>query len=635
MRRGTWLARAGALLLTAALLLGAVPAAHASEAETVWLTGRFDSPAYPGRELSFQFPYRDDYFTLPATNYHHPLAQCTLGMAVSAFRAADLDLDRKDAYIRDYLAQAGFGDIVSQQFDEEPRADTIATLLASKTLQDEEGEFLLVAAAVSGGGYEDEWLSNFSFGDDSVHQGFFEAAFTVFQRVFDYVDEHAGGRRVKLWMGGYSRAAAVSNMAAVLALSAEQIAPEDLYVYTFATPNNIRLDSVETQLDLDCDYSSIYNVVGMFDPVPSIPFPEWGYHKLGTTFYLPAQETTPDYMTRRQPVAEVYQSITGAAYTNNPEANWFIQKLYQLIFDMARTAGSYQAELEEVIQKAWTNRSSSIQLLGSLCSALSQGGEIDAMLLDEAPSADTLLSVFLYDLAMEKLGFRPSSWNDLGLMMQLFYEHCPEVYVSWMMSQSDPADLFVVDTDYRRVFLDSQIGYALLDEDGQSVETVCAASLGRTTMLTVPADRTYILALSGGKAGQRIKVVEYSAGSLHYAYQLFTIESADCAYELTLPMEFWSTRDDGGLVRVPEGERVSPSVQALDRAQIHPSAVFEIEDSGFAASYALNIALGLAVFLLLVIVAVLVAVIVTLLRKSRKKVPAAAGQNENGGDPHE
>lgn len=635
MRRGAWLTRTGALLLTAALLLGAAPSAFAAEPETVWLTGRFDSPAYPGRELSFQFPYRDDYFTLPATNYHHPLAQCTLGMAVSAFRAGDLDLDRKDAYIRDYLTQAGFGDMVSQQFDEEPRADTIATLIASKPLQDEEGEFLLIAAAVSGGGYEDEWLSNFSFGDDSVHEGFFSAAYTVFQRVFDYVDDHAQGRRVKLWMGGYSRAAAVSNMAAVLALSAEQIAPEDLYVYTFATPNNIRLESVDAELNMDCDYSSIYNVVGMFDPVPSIPFAEWGYHKLGTTFYLPAQETTPDYMTRREPVTEIYRSITGSAFSNNPEANWFIQKLYQLIFDMTRTAGSYQEKLEGVIQEAWTNRASSLKLLGAICSTLSHDGDIDAMLLDEAPSADTLLSVFLYDLAMEKLSFRPSSWNDLGVMMQLFYEHCPEVYVSWMMSQSDPAGLFVVDTNYRRVFLDSQIDYALMDEDGQAVETVCAASLGRTTMLTVPSDRTYVLALSGGKAGQRIKVVEYSAGSLHYAYQLFTMETPDCAYELTLPMEFWSTWDDGGLVQVPEGERVSPAVQALDRTQIHPSAVFEIEDSGFLASYALNIALAAAVVVLLAVVALLVICLVIVLRKTRRKTPAGAGEIENGGTSHE
>ena len=631
MRGQSWSARLGSALLATGLLLNALPAVRAEDGFT-WLTGRFDSPAYPDRELSCAFPYRDEYFSIPATDYQHPLAQCTLGLAVSAFRAADLELDRKDAYIREYLAQAGFGDMVSQQFDEPPSADTIATLIASKTLRDEEGEFLLVAAAVSGGGYEDEWLSNFSFGDESVHNGFFNAAFEVFERVFDYVETYAGEGRFKLWMGGYSRAAAVSNMTAVLALSTEQVAQEDLYVYTFATPNNIRLESGDVELDgVDC--GSIYNIVGMFDPVPSIPFAEWGYGKLGTTFYLPAQETTPDYMFRRSPVAERYREITGAEYTNNPEANWFIQKLYQLMYDMVRTAGSYQAELKGVIDEAWVNRSSMLQLLRALCGVLSRDREVDAMLAGEAPRADNLLSVFLYDLVMEKLGLRPSSWNDLSLMMQLFYEHCPEVYVSWMLSQEDPSALFVVDTGYRRVFLDKAVEYELLDEDGGPVTPVCAASLGRTMMLTVPSDRTYVLALSGGKKSERIKVVEYNAGSLHYAYQLYDMDEGPGKYELTLPMEFWHTWEDGGLVRVPGEERVSPTVQALERSQVHPSAVFELEDSGFAASYALNIALGVIVVLLLVLVALLAGIIVFLVKKGRGR-PGPLREKENGGSIH-
>lgn len=635
MRGQRQLARLGAILITAALLLGLFPGALAADQETVWLTGKFDSPAYPGQEFSYTFPYRDDYFSLPASYYQHQLAQCTLGLAVSSFRAADLELDQKDTYIREYLGAAGFGNMVGHQFDEEPSADTIATFMASKTLRDEEGEFLLVAVAVSGGGYEDEWLSNFSFGDESVHDGFFSAAFEVFERVFDYVDEYAGGGRFKIWMGGYSRAAAVSNMAAVLSIAAEQVDKDDLYVYTFATPNNIRAESAAFDLEGTYDFSNIYNIIGMFDPVPSIPFQEWGYSKLGTTFYLPAQETTPDYMARRAPVAEIYQEITGTAYINNPEANWFVQKLYQLIYDMVRTAGSYQEDLQEVLDQAWVNRTGTLQLLRALCGVLSQGNDINDMLLGEAPSADTLLSVFLYDLAKEKLGLQDSSWNDLNLMMQLFYEHCPEVYVAWMMSQDDPSDLFVVDTDYRRIFLDSSVEYEVRDEDGQPVEHVCVAELGKTVMLTVPACRTYVVALSGGKNSERIKVVEYSASSLHYAYQLYTMDEGPGAYELTLPMEFWQTWDDGGLVRIPEEERVAPVVQALERSQVHPSAVFELEDSGFVASHALNILLGLIVLLLAVIIVLLVFLIAVLVKRRKKKAPEPVGTKENGGADHE
>lgn len=623
MRRRRWSTRLGSALFAAILLFQGLPCAAAAEQDTVWLTGKFNSSAYPDRELSYSFPYRDDYFTVSASEYQHPLAQCSLGLAVSAFRAADLDLDRKDEYARSYLSQAGFGDMVSQQFDEKPRADTIATLIASKKLFDAEGEFLLVAVAVSGGGYEDEWLSNFSFGDSSVHDGFFSAAFTVFQRIFDYVDTCAGDKRFKLWISGYSRAAAVSNMTAALTLAAEQVDKTDLYTYTFATPNSIRAESGDFELDGTYDYSGIFNIIGMFDPVPSIPFQEWGYGKLGTTFHLPAQETTSDYGVRREPVAAIYRDITGAEYSNNPEANWFVQKLYQLIYDMIRTAGSYQSDLENMIHEAWVNNSSVMQLLRSLCGVLSQGGEINGKLIGEAPSADTLLSVFLYDLAMEKLGLRPSSWNDLNLMMQLFYEHCPEVYVAWMMSQDDPGDLFVVETDYRRIFFDSHVKYEVQDEDGQPLKTVCAVELGKTVMITVPASRTHTVTLSGGKAGERIKVVEYSANSLHYAYQLYTMENAGDTYELTLPMEFWHTWDDGGLVRASDSNPVAPTMQALERSQVHPSAVFELEDSGFAASNALNILLGIAIFLLILVIALPVILILILRKRQKKKTLTA------------
>jgi len=600
------------------LCLGLVTPAFAGDADgLVWLKGNFDSPVSPDRELSYQFPYSDEWFKSAGALYNHRLAQCTLGLAVSSFRSADQELDRKDEYARQYLSQAGFGDLVSQQFDETPTADTIATLIGSKTLEDDEGEFLLVAVAVSGGGYGDEWLSNFSFGDASVHDGFFSAAFTVFERTFDYVDAHADGGRFKIWTGGYSRAAAVSNMAAVLALESEQISKEDLFVYTFATPNNLRADSAE--FSGDYDLSGIFNIVGMFDPVPSVPFGEWGYKKLGTTFRLPAQETTTDYAERLKPMKEVYREITGQEYANNLEVNWFIQKLYQLIYDMVSTAGSYQDELEGVIDEAWNSASSVLHLLRTLCGILSDDRDMDDMLLGEAPSANTLLSVFLYDLSMEKLGIHDDKWGGLNIFVQLVHEHCPEVYISWMLSQEDPADLFVVDLDFRRVFIDSSVSWSLWDGDGSPVYSAGVDRLGRTTMITVPADRSYVLKLSGGsQPAERVKVVEYSAGSLHYAYELFEMDSSGGSYELALPDEFWGGGDIGGMTDAG-GTEVLPQVEALERGKIHPSAVFELEDSGFWASHFLSIMLVLNILLILAVVLLQVIVIIKVVRRWKKQ----------------
>ncbi len=586
----------------------------------IFLTGRFDSAAYPD-ELSYQFPYRDSYFSGSGTEYRHALAQCTLGMAVSAFRSADQALDRKDQNIREYLTQAGFSQLESQEFNERPTAKTIATLIASKPLEDAEGEFTLLAVAVSGGGYQDEWLSNFSFGDEDVHEGFFSAGFTVFERVFDYAERYAAGKRVKIWMGGYSRAAAVSNMAAVLMLSTEQIAPENLFVYTFATPNNAKAEKFSEEYD----YSSIFNIVGMFDPIPSIPFSEWGYGKLGTTLRLPARETTADYESRCEPVKEIYREITGGAYESSPECNWFIQKLYQLLYDMIGTAEHYESEVETVIDSAWENNSSTYTLLREICRILSEDVEVDHMLLGEAPTADTLLSVFLYDLSMEKLGLEENRLGKLPLSSQLFYEHCPEVYVSWVLSQEQPEKLFVSDTGYRRIFLPKDTEYLLADAAGNPVERPCAAALGNAGMLTVPAGEEYVLSLlPSGKEDRFLKVMAYEAGSMRYVYQLYRVKGGEGSWlQLELPKA--QPYELSGIFLKASGTAVPPAEQALDRAEIPPSAVFELEGSGWLPSHFLPLVLTLLLLLLFLFLVLLIWLPVHFFRKRRRR---QAGQAE-------
>lgn len=95
---------------------------------------------------------------------------------------------------------------------------------------------------------------------------------------------------------------------------------------------------------------------------------------------------------------------------------------------------------------------------------------------------------------------------------------------------------------------------------------------------------------------------------------------------MTLPMKFWHTWDDGGLVRVPGGDRVTPEVRALKRSQVHPSAVFELEDSGFAAAHALDILLGTAFFLLAATVVVLVGIMLALYKKNKRKTADEVGK---------
>lgn len=92
-----------------------------------------------------------------------------------------------------------------------------------------------------GVGYGAEWVSNLHLGENSWHYGFVTSAEQFFADLQDYLAcaKAAAGElgTVKLWLGGYSRGAAVANLAAArVRRELPQIAQEDTYVYTFAAP---------------------------------------------------------------------------------------------------------------------------------------------------------------------------------------------------------------------------------------------------------------------------------------------------------------------------------------------------------------------------------------------------------------
>ena len=117
--------------------------------------------------------------------------------------------------------------------------------------------------------------------------------------------QKAGGLGlVKLWMGGYSRGAAVANLlAARLNKELSGLAREDVFVYTFATPVALGpQDYPNLQQDYDNNHnadgtlkeswgeSNIFNIVSSGDIVPCLMPEEWGYHRNGNDRFLPSTQ---------------------------------------------------------------------------------------------------------------------------------------------------------------------------------------------------------------------------------------------------------------------------------------------------------------------------------------------------------
>ena len=266
-------------------------------------------------DLTHDFYYTDAFFENTALKYDHRLALATLGLVAACgntYRSDDLYWLEGEAGREDHIAAAyrelGFANpvCVGYQSSLNTPADRAGCAFAQKTLVQQGRRTTIIVAMLRGVGYGAEWVSNLHLGENSWHYGFVMAAEQFFADLQDYLAcaKAAAGElgTIKLWLGGYSRGAAVANLAAArVRRELPQIAQEDTYVYTFAAPAALTAadlpelqadyDNNHTasgQLKADWDGSNIFNLISSGDVVARVMPEEWGYHRNGNDRFLPA-----------------------------------------------------------------------------------------------------------------------------------------------------------------------------------------------------------------------------------------------------------------------------------------------------------------------------------------------------------
>ncbi|MDR3310714.1 MAG: hypothetical protein LBS90_05145 [Oscillospiraceae bacterium] len=278
------------------------------------------------------YAYSDAYFDGSAEEFSRDLALYAFALAWSA-ASADTSGGYTDAGasgVKNLLAECGFSDVTLYGYDYEPTADSIAAAFGHKTLPDGAE---LVAIAVRGGGYGAEWASNFTVvpGDEyelapeartPQHGGFHASA----QKVLDYLDEYTAGTgwydaaaNVKVLVTGYSRGAAVANVAAArlsggadyggaVSPVRDKLAAAGVFAYTFATPRTVPLSAAGT-------YGNIFNIVNPADPVTYVPAAEWGYARYGVDIALPSPSDA-EYAERFPAMLAIYATFPGCNEQN-------------------------------------------------------------------------------------------------------------------------------------------------------------------------------------------------------------------------------------------------------------------------------------------------------------------------------
>ena len=235
--------------------------------------------------------YNDSYFFADSYADNPSLTTCSLGLAMASFSSNQLkaDLEFQAGNAVDFLKKCGFCEIETPPyFSSETQKEGLAFAMAQKTLKQGKKPFTLIAIGVRGGNYGREWSSNMKIGLGDRHEGFSMAAKDLRLAFEDYIARHEIKGEIRVWVAGYSRAAAVTNLFAHdLEEDRERFGVSDVYAFCFACPATTRVSSMSL--------SSIRCYINAKDAVPYLPFKQWGYARYGRDIYIKCLVENDDF----------------------------------------------------------------------------------------------------------------------------------------------------------------------------------------------------------------------------------------------------------------------------------------------------------------------------------------------------
>mgnify|MGYP002626301423 CR=1 FL=1 len=336
---------------------------------------------YPVREVTaginlrsnraaYEYPvwFADYPFWQSATQYDGNLAVMSLALALSANRAMNPSEDVKawfdpSLHLEKYLTDAGFSDIRKDDYSKETSMYTISMAMGSRRMEREgEEPFTLIAIGVCGGGYGNEWQSNMTPGQGAIHQGFLSASRLVIDRLAGYILTNGIKGNIKVWISGFSRAAAVSNVTAGLLVRDGVFPKENVFAYTFATPAAV------------CNaprsgYENIFNILNPMDIVPQVMPSDWNFARFGTDLFIPVTEFSSTGDTYTHSRAAIAREAFGIEANYSPALNLRMRLLLSMIMDVAENREQYNAHLQPAVVGVMKNGNAS-NLLSTVRSLL-------------------------------------------------------------------------------------------------------------------------------------------------------------------------------------------------------------------------------------------------------------------------
>ena len=427
-----------------------VPISEAEYSDLRYVDVKFPTPYETA--VTYQFPYSDEFFSQPNNYYSHKLAQGSLGLAVAAFRSK---LVNHNGYsdLESYFRSIGFDKISADPYNHTPTANSVTYAIASKKT----GDQTVIAVVCCGFGYEAEWSSNLTIGTGDRHQGFSEAALTVENALADYISSNSISGRLTLWTSGYSRAAAIANLVAADMTDSGPF--QKVYCYTFATP------AVTKTVN---NYPNIFNIIGKNDPVPSIPFADWGFVRNGTDLYIPTVQMDSGFSQKTEALSAFLRELDGNEYIYNPEFCEQYRTFFDYLYSLIPESTDYCSDLQPGVLQVLADGSQNniLSLVSRIITSFTPENEQEKQeLSDLLDYLEQLANQYVLKGNREQI--RAGMWNpNFNITQNLTIEHDPDRYVAWMFLSDDPEEIFGQNTNFREFTIKGKVRLHFYDKNG-------------------------------------------------------------------------------------------------------------------------------------------------------------------------
>ena len=264
--------------------------------------------------------FSPDYFSAPSTVYNAHLATASMAMAScsmpSAYDGTPRWYGTQTEYITGFFEALGFDHVRhNADYADKSSFSSIGLCAAKRSLTLNGESYTLLAVVPRSGNYYREWANNMYLGDgwlsDYMHEGWYYAAKKLIAFLGEYIVAQGVTGKLKLWMSGFSRGGAVTNLAAGLIDNAidrgeaplkgnATLEAKDLFAYTFEAPQGANVHSTTVKPPKDPIYDNIFNIVNPNDIVPKLAPIEYGFTRFGRDRFITTRFLDPEHYAKHR-----------------------------------------------------------------------------------------------------------------------------------------------------------------------------------------------------------------------------------------------------------------------------------------------------------------------------------------------